>query len=95
MRGREKLSALLPVAPVRRALTFIHFVYIVERDLICTKGFMVRMFEGQLSTCGASLVAQLVKNSPAMWEAWVRSLGWGDPLQKGKATLFSFLENSM
>ena len=43
----------------------------------------------------ASLVAQLVKNSPAMWEAWVRSLGWGDPLQKGKATLFSFLENSM
>ena len=43
----------------------------------------------------ASLVAQLVKNSPAMWEAWVRSLGWGDLLQKGNATLFSFLENSM
>ena len=26
----------------------------------------------------ASLVAQLVKNPPAMWEAWVRSLGWED-----------------
>ena len=34
----------------------------------------------------ASLVAQLVKNTPAMWETWVRSLGWEDPLEKGKAT---------
>ena len=33
----------------------------------------------------ASLVAQLVKNLPAMWETWVRSLGWEDPLEKGKA----------
>ena len=28
----------------------------------------------------ASLVAQIVKNLPAMWETWVRSLGWEDPL---------------
>ena len=34
----------------------------------------------------ASLVAQLVKNPPATWETWVRSLGWEDPLEKGKAT---------
>ena len=34
----------------------------------------------------ASLVAQLVKNLPSMWETWVRSLGWEDPLEKGKAT---------
>ena len=34
----------------------------------------------------ASLVAQLVKNPPAMWETWVRFLGWEDPLEKGKAT---------
>ena len=33
-----------------------------------------------------SLLAQLVKNPPAMWESWVRSLGWEDPLEKGKAT---------
>ena len=39
----------------------------------------------------ASLVAQLVKNLPAMWETWVRSLGWGDPLEKGKATHSSIL----
>jgi len=32
-----------------------------------------------------SLVAQLVKNPPAMWETWVQSLGWEDLLEKGKA----------
>ena len=31
-------------------------------------------------------VAQLVKNLPAMWETWARSLGWEDPLEKRKAT---------
>ena len=31
-------------------------------------------------------MAQLVKNPPAMWETWVQSLGWEDPLEKGKAT---------
>jgi len=31
-------------------------------------------------------VAQLVNNSPAMQETWVRSLGWEDPLEKEKAT---------
>ena len=34
----------------------------------------------------ASLVAQLVKNPHAMWETWIRSLGWEDALEKGKAT---------
>ena len=33
----------------------------------------------------ASLVAQLVKNQPAMWETCVRSLGWEELLEKGKA----------
>ena len=31
-------------------------------------------------------MAQLLKNPPAMWETWVGSLGWEDPLEKGKAT---------
>ena len=31
-------------------------------------------------------MAQLVKNLPAMQEIWVRSLGWEDPLEKGKVT---------
>ena len=39
----------------------------------------------------ASLVAQVVKNPPAMRETWVQSLGWEDPLEKGKATHSSIL----
>ena len=39
----------------------------------------------------ASLLAQMVKNPPAMWETWVQSLGWEDPLKKGKATHSSIL----
>ena len=51
----------------------------------------------QFEVSWASLVAQLVKNLPAMWETWVQSLGWEDPLEKGKAThsQYSGLENSM
>ena len=39
----------------------------------------------------ASLVAQSIKNSPAMWETWVRSLGGEDPLEEGMATHSSIL----
>ena len=39
----------------------------------------------------ASLVVQLVKNLPAMQETWVRSLGWEDPVEKGKRTHSSIL----
>ena len=39
----------------------------------------------------ASLVAQLVKNLPAMPGTWVQYLGWEDPLEKGKATHSSVL----
>ena len=39
----------------------------------------------------ASLVVQLVKNLPGMQETWVQSLGWEDPLQKGKAIHSSIL----
>ena len=44
-----------------------------------------------VSKCGASLVAQTAKNLPAMWEPWVQSLGWEDPLEKGAANHFSTL----
>ena len=40
----------------------------------------------QHTTPRLSLVAQMVKNSPAMRETWVRSLGWKDPLEEGMAT---------
>ena len=38
-----------------------------------------------------SLVAQMVKNLPAMWETWVQSLGWEDPLEEDMATHSSIL----
>ena len=44
-----------------------------------------------LSYLGASLVAQMVKNLSAMWETWVRFLGWKDPLEEGMATHSSIL----
>ena len=37
------------------------------------------------------MIAQLVKNPPAMQETWVQSLGWEDPLKEGMASLSSIL----
>ena len=45
--------------------------------------YRCRLFSGLV---WASLMAQLVKNPPAMQETWVRSLDWEDPLEKVKAT---------
>ena len=50
--------------------------------LLGSKGFYVLT---------ASLIAQVVKNQPAMWETWVLSLGWEDALEKGEATHSSIL----
>ena len=38
----------------------------------------------------ASLVAQLIKSPPAMWDPWIQSLGWEDPLEKEKAAYAVF-----
>ena len=46
---------------------------------------------GHTQMMGASLVAQLVKNPPAMQETQVQFLGWEEPLAKGKATCSSVL----
>ena len=45
----------------------------------------------------SSLGTQLVKNPPAMWETWVQSLVWEDPLEKGKGyrLQYSCLDNPM
>ena len=39
----------------------------------------------------ASLVAQMIKNLPALWETWVQFLGQGDPLEKEMANPSSIL----
>ena len=51
----------------------------------------ISLGEGNGNPLQASLVAQPVKNPPAIWESWVQSLGWEDPLEKGKATHSSIL----
>ena len=59
-------------------------------------GLITLVLTRGLSYCGvsvelASLVAQMVKNLPAMQETWVLSLAWEDPLEKGMATHSSIL----
>ena len=44
-----------------------------------------------LSVYGTSPVAEMVKNLPATWGTWVKSLGWEDPLEEGMATHSSIL----
>ena len=56
---------------------FIKFLFYIEDNL---PTILI------LQKKGASLVAQMVKNPPAMQEIWVQSLGWEDPLEKGMAT---------
>ena len=53
---------------------------------------MRKIFEIRVSTMFMGfLVAQMVKCLPAMWETWVRFLGWEDPLEKEMATHSSIL----
>ena len=61
--------------------------------MLCIKFTKIKTKHSQpkLHNYRASLVAQLVKNPPAMRETWVGSLGWEDPLEKGKAAHSSIL----
>ena len=57
------------------------------------KVYRAEVFLNNLMSCliCASLVVQMVKNLPAIWETWVQSLGWEDPLDKGIAIHSSIL----
>ena len=57
----------------------------------CFTSLDIGSFRDRSSMERVSLVAQLVKNPPVMQETWVRSLGWEDPLEKGKASHSSIL----
>ena len=63
----------------------------------CSVSLLWHLNGGEVTTTSpenitrASLVAQTVKHLPAMWETWVRSLGWEDPLDKEMATHSSTL----
>ena len=57
------------------------------------KVYRAEVFLNNLMLCliWASLVVQMVKNLPAIWETWVQSLGWEYPLDKGMAIHSSIL----
>ena len=56
---------------------------IIINELICHVQFLLVFLYVNVWT---SLVAQLVTNPPAVWQTWIRSLCWEDPLDKGTAT---------
>ena len=62
----------------------MHLVVLEERDFVSFPSIACLLYIRSLvHSRWASLVAQLVKNLLAVWETWVRSLGWEDPLEKG------------
>ena len=63
----------------------------IDRGAVVLLGLLENLVKPQFPSLGACLVAQLVKNSSAMWETWGRSLCWEDALEKGKAIHSSIL----
>ena len=59
--------------------------------LISTLPFLYTLFISSYSLLRASLMAQTIKNLPAVQKTQVRSLGWEDPLEKGMATYSSII----
>ena len=76
---------------------FLFIIYTFYRSTVDSQCFRCTAGDSVIHThiyywgWGASPVAQMVKNLPAMQEAWVRSLGWEDPLEKEMATHSSIL----
>ena len=68
-----------------------HHTFLPERGEVSILGRRhwsteIQICKWNILTLVASLVAQLVKNLPALWETQVQSLGWEDPLEKGMLT---------
>ena len=101
----HELPTLLQTNPTHHLSTFFYILCLessacLARDPDLIPGLGRSAGEGigyPLQYSWASLEAQPVKNLPAMWESWVRSLGWEDPLEKEKGypLQYSGLENSM
>ena len=77
------------ILPEFRILAILIGVLWYSVVLICIS--LITSIMEHLCMFKASLIAQLVKNLPAMWETPVQFLGWEDPLEKGQATHFSIL----
>ena len=75
----EKHFTLVSIALSKQRYRFL--VFSETSEYHCGQGTLLEIIRFL-----GSLVAQLVKNLPAMCKSWVQSLGWEDPLEKGKAT---------
>ena len=69
----------------------VHVSLSILVSSVCKPSSGIAGSYGSCISSWASLVVQLVKNPPAVWETWVQSLGWEDPLGKGKAINSSIL----
>ena len=66
--------------------------YIPSSGIVGPCGSFIPSFFKESPYCSpTSLVAQMLKRLPGMWETWVRPLGWEDPLEKAMATRSSVL----
>ena len=73
-------------------MIFFFLIYKIESETIDLRPFLFSIISVMIKILiGASLVAQMVKNLPAMRDSLVRSLGQEDPLEKGMATHSSIL----
>ena len=72
-------------------MTRLHHYNIIDSIFHCPKDPLCPAYSSSLNRPPVSPVAQMVKNSPAMPETWVQSLGWDGPLEKGMATHSSIL----
>ena len=66
-------------------MIFVFFFLTTSFSMMISRSIQVAA-NGILSFSHFSLVVQTVRNLPAVWETWVQSLGWEDPLEKGMAT---------
>ena len=105
---KRDFSSSCWVLPPSQGMRALHFwspnsIQLMLLFIILYKVWPVRVRKGCLkdyyqnaSFFWAFLVAQTVKNLPAIWETWVQSLGWEDPLEGGHdyPLQYSCLENS-
>ena len=98
-RSVGKLWPVVQIGPVFYKESFIGiqlcsfvYIYTMTTFLILIR-WEIWVVITEIFICKAKIVTlwPLVKRLPAMWETWVRSLGWEDPLEKEMATHFSIL----
>ena len=89
------LFTSLPFTAICKASSNSHFAFLhfffLEMVFIKLYLYQNANFKTSQHISGASLLGQLVKNPPEMRKIWVWSLGWEDPLEKGKTSHFSIL----